>query len=95
MSGLPPYYSSPEARELWEITGALAEEQYLRDVYEGRILSCDHCFERENEGFPWTCPDNCPNKKGQLEWKEIDAEIDFGLFMCLIDSELKTLGESE
>ena len=86
MSGLP-HWSHPDYHEVMEATGAFAENEYLRDVYEGRVISCDHCFERENDNFPWSCPNYCPNRKFELERIEWQAEEDFGAFMELQDSE--------
>lgn len=48
-------------------------------------IYCEHCPERDNESFPWTCPKYCPNRKGQLEMIEINAEYDFGIFMEALD----------
>jgi len=92
LSGLP-HWSHPDYHEVMEATGAFAENEYLRDVYEGRVLSCDHCFEREKDDFPWSCPNYCPNKKTQLEWKDMDAEMDFGAFMKA--QELQTSNTTE
>jgi len=91
MSGLPPYHSSPEAQELWEITGALDANYYWKQVYEGTILDCSVCPYRESaemfddEDWPWSCPNECSQKKYELEWKDLDAEEGFGDFWASIE----------
>ena len=84
MSGLPPYHSSPEAKELWEITGALAEEDYYRKVYTGEILDCDFCPEREDSDWPWSCPKECSNKENNMFMVMLNMEEDW-FFFCLLN----------
>lgn len=91
MSGLPPYHSSPEAREIWEITGALAEEYSLRDMHERGIPICNHCFERDSDDFPWACPKYCPNRGHELQRIEWNAEEDFGIFINA--QEIQSIGD--
>ncbi len=47
---------------------------------------CEDCFERENDGFPWTCDKLCENRKFQLERIEWQAEEGFGAFIDLVQS---------
>ena len=56
-------------------------------------LYCDHCPERDNEDFPWSCDKLCPNRKGQLFWKELNAEEDFGIFMKALD--MQSMGDTD
>ena len=85
MSGLPPYHSSPEARELWEITGALAEEERLRAIYEGRVLGCDFCINEFTK--PENCPNDCPVLKNERDFEDYCVYMDCVDFMYLVDPE--------
>lgn len=78
MSGLPRYSSSPEAREAWEDTGALAEEQHLRDVAEGRVLDCLYCREyfslKDEDDWPEKCSKECPERTRRLKLRDEEAK---------------------
>jgi len=54
---------------------------------------CDHCPERDNEYFPWSCDKLCPNRKHELQRIEWNAEEDFGIFMDAIQSSLGKVNE--
>jgi len=76
MSGLPPYNSSLEARELWEITGALAEENRLRAGH----LYCSECRHCDDPDRPWSCDKACPNRSHELFMIMLDMEDNWGPF---------------
>ena len=51
---------------------------------------CDHCPERDNDDFPWSCPKRCSKRKHELQRIEWNAEEDFGIFMDMQDSRGQT-----
>jgi len=78
----------PRIRDIHMYVGSVSEWMESVGVsWEDKdAIYCDHCPERDNEGFPWTCPKYCPNRKGQLGWIELNAEEDFGIFIESIQS---------
>ena len=85
MSFLPPYNSSPEARELWEITGALAEENRLRAGHR-YCSECRHCDDPDR---PWSCDKSCPNRSHELFMKMLDMEENWSLFWTSVNNQEK------
>lgn len=47
---------------------------------------CLDCPEHDNEGWPWSCPQSCPEKDSQLDWKDLEAGAGFGDFWAFIDT---------
>lgn len=82
----------PRIRDIHMYVGTVSEWMDSVGVsWEDKdAIYCDHCPERENEGFPWSCPKLCPNRKHELQRKEWDAEEDFGIFMDMQESGEKT-----
>jgi len=76
---------SDEQRELWEITGAYAENERLKAVYEGRAWGCDWCSNEWDK--PKSCPDDCPIIVRERQFEEYCLYMDCVDFMHLVDPE--------
>lgn len=77
----------PRIRDIHMYVGTVSEWMESVGVsWEDKdAFYCDHCHERDNEGFPWSCPKFCSNRRFELERIEWNAEEDFGIFMELIN----------
>jgi len=75
----------PTTAEVHAFVGTWAEWMDSVGVsWEDENRGCYDCPKHEDEGWPWSCPNICPEKQHQLEWKEIDAETGFGDFWASI-----------
>lgn len=67
--------------ELWEITGALAEENRLRAGH----LYCSECRHCDDPDRPWSCDKSCPNRSHELFMKMLDMEDNWAPFWEYVD----------
>jgi len=85
-----PHSSHPDFHEVWESTGAFAEEAFLRDVHEGRVHGgCYFCndYLADPDFKPDSCPDYCPALIKEKKFELYCLYADFGDFMALVEAE--------
>ena len=83
----------PDRRSIEMYVGSMGE--FLDSIGvswdDAEDRGCLDCSEQDNEGRPWSCPNECPEKAHQLEWKDIDAEAGFGDFwVSIVNQEVRT-----